>query len=187
MDSAPSKPLERIKCLTTGQLDCLRLVSLHYSSKDIGRRLSISSHTVDSRIRDVLRTLNVANRAQAARMYDDYIKSCPSEADALVDYQRLIYQSPRLSFPRESRKTNVTHRSVDRRGAEVADFAHESEGTSFGRGEESGFRWSVLAGVDRDNDLSAFVRVLVILTCAMAAIAGFALLVNVAEGLSRLR
>ena len=48
-------PLEaRIARLSKGQLDCLRLVDQHYSSKEIAGELNISPHTVDQRIRQAL-------------------------------------------------------------------------------------------------------------------------------------
>src|SRR6476659_5333356 len=75
---------QRVALLTAGQLDCLRLVDQHLSSKEIAAELGISSHTVDQRIRQALHTLGVERRAQAARLVAQY--SGP--------YQRLIHQSP---------------------------------------------------------------------------------------------
>ncbi len=54
--------------LTPGQLDCLRLVDQHLSSKEIATELHISPHTVDQRIRQALQILGVERRAQAARI-----------------------------------------------------------------------------------------------------------------------
>ena len=56
------KPEAAIKQLTEKQLECLRLVNQHHTSKEIGSRLRISSHTVDQRIRSALRTLGCTNR-----------------------------------------------------------------------------------------------------------------------------
>ncbi|HUG45458.1 MAG TPA: helix-turn-helix transcriptional regulator [Sphingomicrobium sp.] len=74
----------RVTKLTEGQLDCLRLVALHLSSKEIALELKISPHTVDQRIRQALHTLGVARRAHAARMV----------AQCCEPYQRLIHQPP---------------------------------------------------------------------------------------------
>jgi DNA-binding NarL/FixJ family response regulator len=41
---------QRVARLTPAQLDCLRLVNEHLSSKEIAVRLGISPHTVDQRI-----------------------------------------------------------------------------------------------------------------------------------------
>ena len=77
---------DRIARLTAGQLDCLRLVDQHLSSKEIAAELGISPHTVDQRIRQSLHILGVARRSQAARLVSQY--SGP--------YQRLIHQSPHI-------------------------------------------------------------------------------------------
>jgi DNA-binding CsgD family transcriptional regulator len=75
---------ERVARLSQGQLDCLRLVDAHLSSKEIATELDISPHTVDQRIRGALQILGVERRSQAARL-----------VAALEDpYQRLIHQPP---------------------------------------------------------------------------------------------
>ena len=75
---------QRVARLSRGQLDCLRLVDQHLSSKEIAAELNISPHTVDQRIRGALHILGVDRRAQAARLIAQH--SGP--------YQRLIHQSP---------------------------------------------------------------------------------------------
>ena len=77
----------RIARLSPGQLDCLRLVAKHFSSKEIANELGISSHTVDQRIRQSLQILGVERRAQAARIV----------AQESGPYQRLIHQSPHIA------------------------------------------------------------------------------------------
>ena len=57
-----------IERLTQGQIDCLLLVHQHLTSKEIGPRLGISSHTVDQRIRGALRILGCKRRSQAATL-----------------------------------------------------------------------------------------------------------------------
>ncbi len=83
-DSEPG--LSPVSRLTQGQLDCLRLVDQHMSSKEIAVELGISSHTVDQRIRLSLHTLGVERRSQAARLV----------SNELGPYQRLIDQSPHI-------------------------------------------------------------------------------------------
>ncbi|QNM83911.1 helix-turn-helix transcriptional regulator [Sphingomonas sabuli] len=75
---------QRVAKLTDGQLDCLRLVANHLSSKEIAVELGISPHTVDQRIRQSLATLGVARRSQAARIV----------ARHREPYQSLIHQPP---------------------------------------------------------------------------------------------
>lgn len=76
--------------LTPGQLDCLRLVLRHMTSKDIARSLGISPHTVDMRLRTAMRTLGVTSRIEAARLI---ATGENGEVDVSV-YQPLIYQIP---------------------------------------------------------------------------------------------
>ena len=45
---------QRVAKLSEGQLDCLRLVAQHLSSKEIAVELGISPHTVDQRVRQAL-------------------------------------------------------------------------------------------------------------------------------------
>jgi len=74
----------RVARLSAGQLDCLRLVDQHLSSKEIAAELNISPHTVDQRIRGALHILGVERRTQAARLV----------ARHRGPYQRLIHQPP---------------------------------------------------------------------------------------------
>jgi len=76
--------IERVGKLTPGQLECLRLVDAHMSSKEIAAELGISPHTVDQRIRQALQILQVDRRSQAARVV----------AQSSDQYQRLIHQAP---------------------------------------------------------------------------------------------
>ena len=120
----------RIAKLTTGQLDCLRLVHRHLNSKEIAGELGISPHTVDQRIRVALGTLGVERRAQAARLVAEHLGSTEGE------YQRLIHQTPRIPAQPETDQpeATVSHqiRHADRAG-EVGDagFLTEQRPASF--------------------------------------------------------
>ena len=117
---------QRVARLSAGQLDCLRLVDQHHSSKEIAAELHISPHTVDQRIRQALQILGVERRAQAARIVARYKDS----------YQCLIHQSPHI--PGENKidhpGATVSHqiRHADRAG-EVgeAGFLTEQRPASF--------------------------------------------------------
>lgn len=85
-DPAQDDISARVARLSPGQLDCLRLVDQHLSSKEIAAELNISPHTVDQRIRGALQILRVERRTQAARLV----------ASRSGPYQRLIHQSPHL-------------------------------------------------------------------------------------------
>ncbi len=71
--------------LNDGQRDCLRLVLAHLNSKEISRKLDISPHTVDQRLRGAIAALGVSTRFEAARRF--------AEHEGAETYQPLIYQS----------------------------------------------------------------------------------------------
>jgi DNA-binding CsgD family transcriptional regulator len=54
--------------LSPRERECLRLVAQHMRSKEIGRRLGISSHTVDSYVNEARRRLEAVDRREAALM-----------------------------------------------------------------------------------------------------------------------
>ena len=127
-DSAPAgdEMKARVARLTPGQLDCLRLVDQHLSSKEIAAELKISPHTVDQRVRQALQTLGVERRAQAARVVAQY--SAP--------YQRLIHQSPHIdAAPRSAHSdeaVGIQIRHADRAGeAGGVGFLTEQRPASF--------------------------------------------------------
>ena len=101
---------ERVARLSPGQLECLRLVDQHLSSKEIAAKLDISPHTVDQRIRGALQILGVERRAQAARVVAQHGEP----------YQRLIHQSPHVEIRRPNPHPNdaISHqiRHADRAG-----------------------------------------------------------------------
>jgi len=116
----------RVARLSPGQLDCLRLVDQHLSSKEIAAELHISPHTVDQRIRQALQILGVERRTQAARIVAQY----------RGPYQRLIHQSPYIPADEQTGQPEaaVSHqiRHADRAG-EVggAGFLTEQRPASF--------------------------------------------------------
>jgi DNA-binding CsgD family transcriptional regulator len=117
---------QRVERLNAGQLDCLRLVDQHLSSKEIASELNISPHTVDQRIRQALQILGVERRAQAARLVAQYHGP----------YQRLIHQTPYIealsdpSHPKAAASIQIRH--ADRAGgAGGAGFLTEQRPVSF--------------------------------------------------------
>ena len=125
---------QRVGRLTAGQLDCLRLVDQHLSSKEIASELGISPHTVDQRVRQALAILGVERRSQAARVVARY--SGP--------YQRLIHQSPHIPGEPQSGhpKAAVSHqiRHADRAGGTgEAGFLTEQRPVSFRSSLQSPF------------------------------------------------
>lgn len=59
---------ERMRRLSPAQLECLQLASEHLTSKEIAKRLGISRHTVDQRLRKSIHVLQVRSRREAARL-----------------------------------------------------------------------------------------------------------------------
>jgi len=117
---------QKVARLSAGQLDCLRLVDQHLSSKEIATELGISPHTVDQRVRQALQILGVERRTQAARIVAQY----------KGPYQRLIHQSPYIPVDLHSRQPEgaVGHqiRHADRAGeAGKASFLTEQRPASF--------------------------------------------------------
>src|SRR4051794_23860435 len=116
----------RVQRLSAGQLDCLRMVNDHLSSKEIATELDISPHTVDQRIRGALHILGVERRSQAARVVAQYGG----------EYQRLIHQSPHIEpgvlpgHPEDAVRTQIRH--ADRAGeAGGAGYRTEQRAVTF--------------------------------------------------------
>lgn len=117
----------RVTLLTEAERDCLRLVFQHMTSKDIARHLGVSPHTVDMRLRQAIRKLEVTNRIEAARalvhteillgVAQPVAKAAPETA-----YQELIYQasdiadgtnSARIGSPASQEPDAASNRSSD--------------------------------------------------------------------------
>jgi len=152
---------DRVAKLTEGQLDCLRLVDQHLSSKEIAVELGISPHTVDQRIRQALHTLGVSRRSHAARMV----------AQASDPYQRLIHQSPYIE---------TAAASGDEDGAVSNQIRHagragEARGNpSFHTEQRRGLSWSSLqlpfaTRSHPRNEMSVGLRLLWIVVIATGA------------------
>jgi len=127
----PDDVLERrVARLTRGQLDCLRLVNDHLSSKEIAAQLDISPHTVDQRIRGALHILGVERRSQAARIV----------AQVRGPYQQLIHQSPYIPANEQSGHSEAAV------GIQIrhADRAGEIGGAGFLTEQRPASSWSSL-------------------------------------------
>jgi DNA-binding CsgD family transcriptional regulator len=169
---------DRVARLTDGQLDCLRLVDQHLSSKEIAVELGISPHTVDQRIRQALHTLGVSRRAQAARIVAQFAEP----------YQRLIHQTPYIE---------ATAGAGDQNGAVSNQIRHagragEAWGSSgFHTEQKSGFSWSSLqlpfaTRSHPRNEMSVGLRLLWIVVIATGAAFSAGMYLAGLESLARL-
>jgi DNA-binding CsgD family transcriptional regulator len=170
---------ERVARLSDGQRECLRLVGRLQTSKAIAAKLGISPHSVDDRIRRALQTLGVQGRAEAAQLVLEFGADSP---------QRLIHQSSRLapdvgSFDKEASLDGATPFSDG-----VRNELAEGQAAYFAPGLqiETSERWSFWEGLLAEHDLPVWGRLAVILGVALAGVVLAALLVSLAEGLSRL-
>lgn len=157
------------------------------SSKEIARILDISPHTVDQRLKRAQSILGASSRAEAARMFAKHEKR-NAAADPKL-YDQLVYQSsdlPRYRYARDEKASSGEWNPPNVRGQdelrdEQAFFSHDA----FQSAQNSSFL-SVLFETKRENNLSIPARAGLMVLIMMIGLLAFALLVNVAEGLSRL-
>ena len=97
-----------VENLTPAQKACLRLVFLHYSSKDIGRELFISPHTVDNHIKSAVARIGAKNRFDAARHLAD--------SEGAPERRTLASQSAIISAPMLSAEYPSHDDSLEREG-----------------------------------------------------------------------
>ena len=167
----------RVARLSPGQLDCLRLVDQHLSSKEIAAELKISPHTVDQRVRGALHVLGVDRRTQAARMV----------AQHCGPYQRLIHQPPYVeprSFPVQPHGA-VSHqiRHADRAGGVgSAGFITEQRSVSF----RSSLQMPFATRSNPRNEMSVGQRLLWIVLIATGAAFSAGMYLAGLESLARL-
>ncbi len=194
------------KALNEGQKDCLRLVMQHFSSKEIARKLVLSPHTVDKRLKLAIAILGVSSRVDAARILAEaegdktsqrYTAAHASPSafsfghssfDKPMD-QSLVYQYPDLS----QQPGGVRYQSSAGEKNPVADkpsfMMHESQATFASHSSVSsnaGFLGLIFGKEEQINDLSVPARMAAILGITIGAILTFAVFVSVIEGLSRL-
>ncbi len=94
----------RVEQLTEPQREVLRLVAQGLESKQIGRRLDLSHHSIDRRIERAMHSLGASNRYIAARMV--------VEAEGGT-YDPLARASPHLSPPSGSANVGGSDNMAD--------------------------------------------------------------------------
>lgn len=135
---------QRVTLLTDAERDCLRLVFQHMTSKDIARQLGVSPHTVDMRLRQAIRKLEVTNRIEAARalVHTEILLGIaqPVTSETAADaYQELIYQasdiaadakSATIGAPASQEPGAASNRSSDPNRLEHGSLARTLHSTS---------------------------------------------------------
>ncbi len=178
---------DRVTKLSDAQCDCLRLVAEHRSSKEIARLLMISSHTVDQRLKRAASILAVESRFEAARMFASYERE---NGFAQPVYERLVYQRPDLPLFNDSADIGVSANEQDPLDGSVEGTSlHEAQASYFSMFEPQAkprTLSSILGGARLENDLPTSWRIAAVLAIMVLGIIGFAILVSVVEGISRI-
>lgn len=169
---------DRIAKLTDGQRTCLRMVLLHKSSKDIGRSLGISHHSVDQRLRVAMKTLVVTSRLDAARCLAAHEAGGDNSAQL---YQRSVYQPPEQTGPVEP---SIAAPLVEQRGRRP-QAALEQEPSTAPNPVAKGFSLPFPTSGRSANDLTATQRILWIVAIAFFAALSFGMVITGLETLSR--
>jgi DNA-binding CsgD family transcriptional regulator len=194
------------KALNEGQKDCLRLVMQHFSSKEIARKLVLSPHTVDKRLKLATAILGVSSRVDAARMLAEVEANGAAQSyagahdnasafffgrpgfDNSTD-QSLVYQYPDLSPQSDS----VRYQSSAGEKNPVADkpsfVLHERQALFASPSTapiKAGFLGLFFGKENQVNDLSVPARMVAIVGIAVGSILTFSVFISVIEGLSRL-
>ncbi|WP_339826754.1 helix-turn-helix transcriptional regulator [uncultured Parasphingorhabdus sp.] len=169
--------------LNDGQRDCLRLVLAHHNSKEIARKLGVSPHTVDQRLRTAIRILEVQSRFEAARKFAAF------EADDR--YQPLIYQMPDVEPGRKNGEPDSsTGRTVRDRTGSTDDISNADGNIAimtFGKSEFRHPRLPVPRYRGERNNLGTVERLGWILAIAIGSALSFGGLIAGLEALSRLK
>lgn len=143
--------VERLSKLTQNQRAYLRMVLAHNSSKEIAQHFGISAHTVDKRLKEAMKLLDVTSRVHAARMLE--------AAEAAEAVQGLGAQSPDLAnFPSHGTFPASTDHGYGQKEP-VAATIREDQSIYRERGPERGFPLPFPTQGKRHNDLTILQRV----------------------------
>src|SRR3546814_9558180 len=102
----PDQSEGKLSRLNAGERACLDMVTKGKVSKQIGRDLDLSPHTVDDRIRSACRKLGARNRLHAAQIYTLGISQ--ENSDAYISASRLRHEeSEILAAPKKIGREHV--------------------------------------------------------------------------------
>lgn len=172
--------------LTPGETACLEMVGDGLVSKDIARRLGVSPHTVDARLRSASKKLGTRSRFVAARMLAEARFSAGS-GEPRSD-SNLIYED--LSLPQTDVDGDKGVSAGEGDGPD--DLEQHRPRPPVSRADSGrGRGWlepshPIAKFFGGENRLSIGERLLIICAIALAVAFAFGLLVNGAIGLSRM-
>lgn len=168
--------------LTSGEIACLDGVHAGLGSKEIARRLNISPHTVDARLRSACRKLSTNSRFVAATWLAEAHRSATEAPD-----DNLIYQDLSL----HTRRDGVEQEAPIGEGIEPIGLVAQvstANPTLDGLGSQSlkgQLRYSIAIIFGGQNNLSILKRLAWIGGIAALASIAFGLLLNGLVGVSR--
>lgn len=177
----------RIDRLTKAQLEVLELVALRRTSKEIARELGISPVTVDQRVKRVQSILGANSRSEAARiLISARGAGWPTHP---VVYGKTIYGSSGLfesmTVSEQKLSTGEWNPAV---GGDVEQLNQSQAAYFSGRTEEKATRSldTVLEEIRRPANFTPAMKTVIILAIMIFTLVAFAMLVSLAEGLSRI-
>ena len=94
-NNEPGQPGNGVHRLNTGERTVLKMVGEGKSSKEIGRVLDLSPHTIDDRVRSACDKLEANNRAEAAQIYWSEISK--GNTEIYGDTSKLRYENSGIS------------------------------------------------------------------------------------------
>ena len=186
-DFASSGPKKSgVDALSAGEIDCLDLVADGLGSKNIARRLDISPHTVDARLKAACAKLGTKSRFHAASMLRDAARDT---SGVTVTYApaNLVYEDrklPQSALPADKRSSAGEGDGPD--GLRIWQSPEREA-----RASRNGKPWlepshPIAKFFGGENRLSIGQRLLTILAIGIGAAIAVGILANALVGMSRL-
>jgi DNA-binding CsgD family transcriptional regulator len=110
----------RLSKLSQAQCECLRLVNIHLTSKEIAIRLGVSRHTIDQRLDRACKSLGVSTRKEAARLFALYDPIIYEPFD-IADKRAAAPAFPDLDYREERNDHQSDYRLYDASAPFVTD------------------------------------------------------------------
>jgi DNA-binding CsgD family transcriptional regulator len=177
----------RIERLTKAQLEVLERVALRRTSKEIARELGVSPVTVDQRVKRAQSILGANNRSEAARILIS-ARGAGWPTQSLV-YDKTIYDSSGLFEPSNVSEQQPSAGEWNPAVGGDAEHLRQTQALYFsGLPDESAKRSldTVLDEIRRPASLTPATKTIIIIAIMIFTLVAFAMLVSLAEGLSRI-